>query len=258
MPSNRRGEDPMFGIILVCSLAVTLGAGLYFQTVKKSLIPIASAKLREITTKFDMAALMPKPSPPKPIVKKEPVPQAVPEKISDAPIDLTHNPVLGQKLDDPTAEQPKGNAPVVRRVYGVRRVFSTGFGAGGAVSDAIIGKYGNTLNAPVDTTTATAKELKGTLVAVTTVTNAPSIITTVKPEYTKEMIDAAVSGVVKAELLIDSDGRVKDVRILNDLGYGTKERAIEAFRKWVFSPALRGKEPVAVWISYSIRFVLLQ
>jgi outer membrane biosynthesis protein TonB len=54
------------------------------------------------------------------------------------------------------------------------------------------------------------------------------------------------------------DGKVKDVRILNDLGYGTKESAEKAFRQWLFEPAKKGDMPVAVWISFSIRFVMLQ
>ena len=71
------------------------------------------------------------------------------------------------------------------------------------------------------------------------------------------MIEAKVEGPVKAHLLIDIDGSVKEVRILNDLGFGTKERAIEAFLQWKFEPAKKNNQPVAVWIPFTIRFVLL-
>ncbi|MDD5675158.1 MAG: energy transducer TonB, partial [Chitinivibrionales bacterium] len=175
------------------------------------------------------------------------------------PVDLTKNPVLNQKQDDIPKDQPAvSNAPVVRRVYGLRRVYSTGLGAGGSVSEAVIGKLGNTLNTPIDTFKATKAETKGAIVPITTITSTPEIITIVKPEYTKEMKDARIEGAIRANLLIDVDGRVKDVRILNDLGYGTKERAREAFLQWTFKPALRDGVAVAVWISYSIRFVFLQ
>jgi TonB family protein len=146
----------------------------------------------------------------------------------------------------------------VRRVYGLRRVFATGIGAGGSMGDAVIGKLGNTLNAPVDTVTATIKDLKGTVVPITTVTTAPEIITIVKPEYTREMKEARLDGVIKANILVDVDGRVKEVRILNDLGFGTAQKAREAFLQWVFKPAKRDGVAVAVWISYSIRFVFLE
>jgi protein TonB len=93
---------------------------------------------------------------------------------------------------------------------------------------------------------------------ITAVTTAPSPKNTIKPEYTKEMIDAKIEGVIRAELLIDVDGKVKDVRILNYLGFGTKEAARKAFLQWTFDPAKKGDTPVAVWISFSIRFVLVQ
>jgi TonB family protein len=72
------------------------------------------------------------------------------------------------------------------------------------------------------------------------------------------MIDAKVEGVIKAILTVDVDGKVKDVKILNDLGYGTKKSALEAVLKWVFEPARRGAESVATIITYSIRFVFLE
>jgi TonB family protein len=146
----------------------------------------------------------------------------------------------------------------VRRVYGLRRVFSVGIGAQGGIGDAVIGKLGNTLNKEVDTVTATRDDIKGKIVSITTITAAPKMLNVVKPEYTKEMIEAKVEGLVKAELLIDVDGKVKEVKLLNDLGYGSGERAREAFLQWTFEPAKRDGTPVAVWITYSIRFVLLQ
>jgi len=69
----------------------------------------------------------------------------------------------------------------VRRVYGLRRVYSTGLGAGGEMADAVIGKRGNTINTDVDTVTATPADLKGRLVSITTVTTAPRLKSDVKP-----------------------------------------------------------------------------
>jgi outer membrane biosynthesis protein TonB len=191
----------------------------------------------------------PKPKPAEP-EKKAPLPQE--------PIDLTKKPELDRKIDDPTPDNTQAETPEpVRRVYGLRKVYSTGIGEGGSASDAVIGKRGNTLATDIDTFTAIPKDLKGTIAPITTVTLAPKLLRDVKPEYTKEMIEAKVEGPVKAHLLIDIDGSVKQVKILNDLGYGTKERATEAFLQWIFEPAKKGDQPVAVWITFSIRFVLL-
>jgi hypothetical protein len=133
-----------------------------------------------------------KPVAPAPIKNRSRSSKKPPKK--EEPIDLTKNPVLAQKIDDVKPEPPPVTAEPVRRVYGLRKVYSTGIGEGGSASDAVIGKQGNTLNADIDTTTATPKDLKGAVVPITTVTVAPKIKTTVKPEYTEEMIEAKIEG----------------------------------------------------------------
>jgi TonB family protein len=235
-----------FGAIFALTLLAFIAAGLYLKTVKPLQVQEGPKAAKQIQTQF---VLMEKKKPPAP--KPKP---AAPK--ADEPVDLTKAPLLNQKQDftAPQAapeDQPKQAA---RPVYGLRRVFSTGFGAGGSVSDAVIGKRGNTLDKDVDTVTATKRDLSGPLVSVSTVSTPPRLKNFVRPEYTKEMKDAKLEGVVRAELLIDIDGTVKQVKVLSDIGYGTKEMAIKAFMQWTFEPALRDKTPVAVWISYSIRF----
>jgi hypothetical protein len=221
----------------------------------------AAARARQVSfiieeKKPKLTVAQPKPAEqkpkPAPIEKKEPAPSP------KEPIDLTQKPQLDAKIEDakPDNSQAKTAEPV-RRVYGLRKVYSTGIGEGGSAADAVIGKRGNTLATDIDTLAATEKELKGTLVPVTTVQSVPRPRVQVRPEFTKEMIENGVQGVVKAKLLIDVDGTVKEVVILNDLGFGTAERAREAFLKWVFEPARIGDNPVAVWMAFSIRFVLL-
>ena len=103
---------------------------------------------------------------------------------------------------------------------------------------------------------ATEADLAGPLAPLSTVTQAPVLTDRVKPEYTPEMIENRISGVVQARLLVDTDGRVKDVEVTQDLGFGSRESAVAAFRKLRFKPAMRGAEPVAVWIRMKYRFVL--
>jgi periplasmic protein TonB len=251
IPTNSSFVEKVYGIVLIVMLGLFIGLGFFFHTIKALPEPIEK-KIEEIKTRF---VIEEKKKPvPKPIVKKKP--EEKPEE--PKPVDLTKKPELAQKLDDIPKEPVPETAPKARRVFGLRRVYSVGIGAGGSMSDAVIGKLGNTLNAPVDTVTATQKDLKGTIAPITTITAAPSPKNTVKPEYSKEMLDAKIEGVIRAELLIDIDGTVKDVRILNDLGFGTKEAARKAFLQWTFDPAKKGDTPVAVWISFSIRFVIIQ
>jgi TonB family protein len=125
------------------------------------------------------------------------------------------------------------------------------------MSDAVIGKLGNTINKDFDTLVATDEEIKGQIVSTTTVTAAPRFRKRVMPNYTPEMIDNRIEGVVKVKALVDIDGKVKKAEALNDLGFEAARQALDASLAMEFDPAMRGKEPVAVWIIIPIRFVMI-
>jgi TonB family protein len=56
---------------------------------------------------------------------------------------------------------------------------------------------------------------------------------------------------------IDEEGRVADVKVLKSLGGGCTQAAVKwAKTKWKFEPARAGKEPVGMWLSVPVRFVL--
>lgn len=237
-------------ITFVVTLIVFIAAGLYLKTIKPVKNHSNEAQTQQpIETQF---MIQEKKQPKKP----EPLKKIVEQEKPAEPIDLTHAPVLQQKTDDVTEPPVTTKAPVVPRVYGLRRVYSTGIGAGGDVADAVIGKQGNSLNVPIDTVTPTKKELRGQLAPISTVTSLPRLVKFIKPQYSQEMQDAKVQGEIKIQVLVDIDGKVKEVKVLNDLGHGTAEKARETGFKLVFEPAMRGNEPVAVWISYRIQFIL--
>jgi outer membrane biosynthesis protein TonB len=251
-PALQASSGNLFGVISTLTIALFFGTGLYLKTVKQP--PAAEfdeKKMEMIKTQFLIAETK-KPQPPKPKAQPEKKPE------TKEVVDLTKAPVLNQKADFTAPQTPQATTRTARPVYGLRRVFSTGLGAGGSASDAVIGKRGNTLDKDIDTLTPTKQDMKGQLVSITTVSTPPRLKHDVKPEYTKDMIAAKVEGVIKAELLVDIDGKVKEIKILNDLGFGTRERARDAFLQWEFDPAMRDNKPVATWITYSIRFVLLQ
>jgi len=197
------------------------------------------------------------------IEERAPEPPA-PEPAAEEPEDLSDKPVLNQEEaapavappepapEDPPAPEPEA-AP--RRVYGVRKVFARGLGSGGAVAGmGIVGKRGNTLDKDPDELTATEADLVGELAPLSTVSSAPVLVGRVRPEYSEEMIENRVSGTVRARLLVDRDGRVKRVEMIEDIGYGTLKAATAAFRELRFEPALRDGDPVAVWITMTYRF----
>jgi protein TonB len=61
---------------------------------------------------------------------------------------------------------------------------------------------------------------------------------------------------VRIELAIDDRGEVTSARIVDGLGYGLDEAALEAARRLRFSPALHCSRPVAAPFVIAMRFVL--
>lgn len=236
------GSSKGFNLLFVFILALTFSGGFYLTTVKNA-IPDLTDKMKSIKTEFI-------------IRKKEKKKEVVKKKKIEKPIDLTKKPKLAQKKDD-IVEEKKPEKKKVRRVYGLKKVYSKGLGTGGSLSDAVVGKVGNTINKEVDTVKATKEDLKGDVVSVTTVTSNVSIKKMVKPKYSKEMKDASIEGSIRVKVLIDIDGKCKKAIALNDIGYDSKMRAVEACLNSEYNPAKRGSEPVAVWVIISIKFQLI-
>jgi len=84
----------------------------------------------------------------------------------------------------------------------------------------------------------------------------PRILREVKPSYTEQARRAGVEGEVELEIVVRSDGSVGDVRVLQRLGSGLDERAIDAVRQWRFDPARRQGTPVDVVVEVSVEFKL--
>ncbi len=251
---EKAGKLDFFTPVLLLMLLLAGSTGWYLKVHNPPPVSIEE-RMSQIQTEFiiEEKPVVKEPEKPKPVPKEKKVEIEKPKE----PIDLTEKPVLNQKQDDivkpPTEEKPKP----VRRVYGLKRVYSTGFGASGDASDAVIGKLGNTLNTEIDTFTATNEELKGSLVSITTVTSLPKLLVRVKPEYTKEMLDNKIEGIVKVKILVDIDGKVKKAVVLDDLGYGSKGKVYEACLKLLFEPAYVGTNAFATWVIIPFRFKMI-
>jgi TonB family protein len=57
-------------------------------------------------------------------------------------------------------------------------------------------------------------------------------------------------------IVIDTSGNVTDIRIDRALGKGLDENAVDAVKKWKFSPATRDGQPVSVSMMTEISFNL--
>jgi TonB family protein len=84
----------------------------------------------------------------------------------------------------------------------------------------------------------------------------PRVLREVKPDYTEEARRRGIVGDVVLEIVVRSDGSVGQVRVLQGLGAGLNERAVEAVRQWRFSPAHRYGTPVDVMVEVAVEFKL--
>jgi len=77
------------------------------------------------------------------------------------------------------------------------------------------------------------------------------------PEYTEEARKAKVQGSVTLRVLVGSDGRASQIRVVSGAGLGLDERAVESIRHWKFVPARdAAKRPVATWVTVEAIFRL--
>jgi periplasmic protein TonB len=85
---------------------------------------------------------------------------------------------------------------------------------------------------------------------------APRLLREVKADYTEDARRRGITGEVVMEIVVARDGSVGDVKILQRLGTGLDERAVQAVRQWRFAPATRKGLPVDVLVEVAVEFKL--
>ncbi|HVL66604.1 MAG TPA: energy transducer TonB, partial [Vicinamibacterales bacterium] len=84
----------------------------------------------------------------------------------------------------------------------------------------------------------------------------PELLREVRPEYTEEARRRGITGDVVLEIVVRRDGSVGAVKVLQGLGGGLDQRAIDAVRQWRFAPARRHGTPVDVLVEVAVEFKL--
>jgi len=84
----------------------------------------------------------------------------------------------------------------------------------------------------------------------------PGVVTKTPPIYPDLARIAGVEGDVYLDILVDKEGRVRDVQVIRASGtnVGFEEAAVEAVKKWTFFPAIQNGKPVACWLTQPIKF----
>jgi protein TonB len=79
----------------------------------------------------------------------------------------------------------------------------------------------------------------------------------VKPRYPDSARRQGIEGTVVVKAYVTEQGRVEQVQVEQSAGHSDLDRAaVEAVGRWRFEPARRGRQPVAMWVSVPVKFVL--
>jgi len=85
---------------------------------------------------------------------------------------------------------------------------------------------------------------------------APRLIYQTDPEFSEEARKAKYQGNCVLGLVVDANGRPTNIHVLNSLGMGLDEKAIESVKNWKFDPGKKDGRDVAVEIAVEVDFHL--
>jgi TonB family protein len=134
-------------------------------------------------------------------------------------------------------------------------VASNGPGSGGGIGAGRNGGVGD--GAGAGYRAGTGGGFGGGVFRIGAGVSSPVLIHRVEPAYSDEARKAKFQGTVVLAVVVDENGRVRDLRVARPLGLGLDEKAIEAERQWRFKPSQRQGKPVAVLATVEVNFRLL-
>ncbi len=76
------------------------------------------------------------------------------------------------------------------------------------------------------------------------------------PEFSEEARKAKYQGVCTLMIVVDTDGRPTQLRVVNSLGMGLDEKALETVKTWRFEPGMKDGHPVKVEMAVEVDFHL--
>jgi TonB family protein len=82
----------------------------------------------------------------------------------------------------------------------------------------------------------------------------PKVSYSVEPKYTEGARQKKLSGIVKLYCWVDEEGKPSHIKVVQGLGMGLDEKAVEALQQFKFQPATRNGRPVKVDLYIDISF----
>ena len=200
---------------------------------------------------FVVAAAPPPPPPPPPPPASSSASQ--PRTPRTEPVDVTPQPFrtptdIPQNIPDVDVPQSDGPPQEGGVVGGVEGGVAGGV-VGGVVGGVLGGELGGQLGGELGGTGDRPVRVGGDVMA-------PTVVTRIDPVYTEIARKARISGIVILEAIINTDGNVRDVRVLKPLPMGLDQSALDAVRRWKFKPGTLNGRPVPVIFNLTVNFRL--
>ncbi len=153
-----------------------------------------------------------------------------------------------------SVNEPIPDSKPTREVFGASRSSYTDESLG---SEGVEAKKGNTLAKEADKTTLLDSDADSlpTPTEEYLVSEMPRVLSEVRPNYPKEAKERELEGTVVLDVLIDDQGKVRQVSVIEGESVFRNE-ALIAMKKFLFKPARVDGKPVAVRIRYSLKFLL--
>lgn len=173
------------------------------------------------------------------VVAKQEAPEPEPVKKIIAPVQTVaanESDRLGQI--EHAAEAPESNGPGSNGGVGAGQGTGNGEGLGSGIGD---GEGGGTGGGPYRPGSGIEP---------------PRLLREVKAQYTEDARRRGITGDVLLEVVVRRDGSVGEAHVLQGLGYGLDQRAIDAVRQWRFAPAQRKGVAVDVLVEVAVEFTL--
>jgi TonB family protein len=86
----------------------------------------------------------------------------------------------------------------------------------------------------------------------------PRLLEQAPPRYSEEARKAHLAGAVRIACTVGADGVARSFRVLNSLGLGLDESAMQAIRFWRFAPGVKDGKPVNVRSTIEVHFQLTE
>lgn len=243
---------------------------------------------------LDIELSEPKAPPPPPLIKPKPETQPKPlivaEQMSeeapaapkrgsvvlpDEALEVSAAPLTGITLDRPqlpmeavTREsEAEARVIVTGEIFGRVHELSPGsagiFGLGGTGTATGIGPFGVEEEGGGEGATASAPAPVAPLAPEPPTkpkgpTRPPRVLDWTDPPYPEQARQQGVEGTVLLRLIVSADGRPRDVSIARSSGHvALDEAALAHVRRAKLSPALRDGDPIAMTISFRVKFSLV-